>query len=93
VIELRAADLHFTTEETTTFLGAEGGVLVCYSITVKGHLDPRWSEWFDGLTITNLGSGQTIMAGRLPDQAALHGVLAKIRDLGLPIISVICDNP
>jgi hypothetical protein len=59
-----------------------------YAIRVKGHLDQRWAEWFDGLTLTQESAGTTLLEGRLADQAALHGVLIKIRDLGLPIISV-----
>jgi hypothetical protein len=62
------------------------------SITVKGHLDARWSEWFEGLTITNLESGRTILIGRLQDQAALHGVLTKVRDLGLALVEVRCED-
>jgi hypothetical protein len=57
-----------------------------YQIVVKGHLDCEWSEWFDGLTITQVGSGETILTGPLVDQTALHGVLIKIRDLGLPLL-------
>ena len=59
-----------------------------YAIRVKGHLDQRWAEWLAGLTITQAGDGTTLLAGPLADQAALHGVLNKIRDLGLPIILV-----
>ncbi|MCC7359089.1 MAG: hypothetical protein IT317_06415 [Anaerolineales bacterium] len=59
-----------------------------YAIRVKGHLDQRWADWFDGLTFTYESDGTTLLAGPLADQAALHGVLNKIRDLGLPIISV-----
>lgn len=59
-----------------------------YEIRVKGHLDPRWAEWFDGLTVTGHSDGTTLLAGLLVDQTALHGVFHKIRDLGLPIISV-----
>ena len=59
-----------------------------YAIRIKGHLDPRWADWFDGLSFTHDGDGTTLLAGLLADQAALHGVLNKIRDLGLPIISV-----
>ena len=59
-----------------------------YQITVQGHLDARWSAWFDGLTITNEPDGKAVLAGPIADQAALHGVLAKIRDLGLPLIAV-----
>jgi hypothetical protein len=58
------------------------------SITVKGHLDQCWSEWFDGLTITHLENGGTVLSGHLPDQAALHGVLTKVRDLDLILIAV-----
>jgi len=59
-----------------------------YSITIQGHLEAHWAAWFDGLTITNGPDGQATLAGELLDQAALHGVLVKIRDLGLPLISV-----
>ena len=59
-----------------------------YQITVKGWLDPCWFEWFEGLTIANLESGETILSGPLVDQAALHSVLAKIRDLNLTLISM-----
>ncbi len=60
-----------------------------YEIRVKGHLDLRWSEWFDGLRITNGPNGETLLSGYIADQAALHGVLAKVRDLNLQLISVI----
>ena len=59
-----------------------------YTIRVKGHLDPRWSEWFQGLTVTQTESGETVLSGPVPDQAALHGVLNRIRDLGLRLLSV-----
>ena len=59
-----------------------------YRITIKGHLGPQWSDWFDGLTITLAGNGETMLTGPLVDQAALHGVLIKIRDLGLPLLSL-----
>jgi hypothetical protein len=59
-----------------------------YKIRVRGHLDRRWSDWFDGLEIINLQNGETILSGDIVDQAALHGVLAKVRDLNLPLISV-----
>ena len=60
-----------------------------YQIRVEGRLDGRWSEWFNGLVITPQGEGETLLTGSVADQAALHGVLAKIRDLGLPLLSVI----
>jgi len=60
--------------------------LEIYQIVVKGHLDQEWSEWFDGLTITTMDTGETILTGPVVDQTALHGVLIKIRDLGLPLL-------
>ena len=62
--------------------------LEVYQIVVKGHLDPEWSDWFDGLTITMVDNGETILSGPIVDQTALHGVLIKIRDLGLPLLSL-----
>jgi hypothetical protein len=59
-----------------------------YDIRVTGHLDPCWSEWFDGLTITNLDCGVAELRGDIVDQAALHGTLNKIRNLNLSLISV-----
>ena len=59
-----------------------------YEIRVKGHLDRRWSAWFDGMTLTTAGDGTTTMAGPVVDQAALHGLLQRLRDTGLPLISV-----
>ena len=64
-----------------------------YAIRVKGHLDQRWADWFDGLSFTHDSDGTTLLAGQLADQAALHGVLNKIRDLSLPIISVQTFSP
>ena len=60
-----------------------------YVITVQGHLDHHWSAWFEGLTITNRANGEALLAGSVQDQAALHGLLVKIRDLGLPLIAVV----
>jgi hypothetical protein len=59
-----------------------------YQIRLKGHLDYRWADWFGGLTITALDNGETLLTGPVVDQAALHGVLRKVRDLGMPLISV-----
>jgi hypothetical protein len=60
-----------------------------YEIRLKGHLDDKWADWFEGLTITREDNGETLLRGPVVDQAALHGVLRKVRDLGLPLLSVI----
>ena len=59
-----------------------------YQIKIKGHLDTQWSDWFDGLTITPEEDGNTLMTGPVVDDAALHGLLKKVRDLGMPLLSV-----
>ena len=59
-----------------------------YQIRLKGHLGPQWAAYFDGFTLTNSENGEVLLTGMITDQAALHGVLAKIRDLGLPLLSV-----
>ena len=59
-----------------------------YEIRVKGHLDGRWAAWFDGLSLSHESDGTTVMVGPIADQAALHGLLQRVRDLGLPLVSV-----
>jgi hypothetical protein len=59
-----------------------------YEIRIKGHLAGRWATWFDGMTLTTHNDGTTVLDGPIADQAALHGLLHKVRDLGLPLISV-----
>ena len=59
-----------------------------YQVRIKGHLGPQWADWFGGLTITPEDNGDTLLTGPVVDQAALHGLLRKVRDLGLPLISV-----
>jgi hypothetical protein len=60
----------------------------CYQIRVRGAIDPHWSDWFDGMAIVYDAGGDTVLSGRLADQAALYGVLHRIRDLGLPLLAV-----
>ena len=60
-----------------------------YEIRLKGHLDDRWAEWFEGLRFTLQDNGDTLLTGLVLDQAALHGLLRKVRDLAMPLISVI----
>jgi hypothetical protein len=64
-----------------------------YEIRLKGHLDSRWAAWFDGLSLTNESDGTTVIQGQVADQAALHGLLQKVRDVGLPLISVTQVQP
>jgi len=64
-----------------------------YQIRIKGHLGHPWADWFDGLTMTLEDNGNTLFAGPVVDQAALHGLLKKVRDLGMPLISVMGVEP
>ena len=64
------------------------GQPLVYQIRLKGHLGSQWADWFDGLTITLEEDGDTLLTGPVVDQAALHGLLRKVRDLGMPLISV-----
>jgi hypothetical protein len=59
-----------------------------YQIRIKGHLGVEWADWFEGLTVTLEDNGDTLLTGPVIDQAALHGLLKKVRDLGLPLVSV-----
>ncbi|MCA9956782.1 MAG: hypothetical protein KC434_18760 [Anaerolineales bacterium] len=64
-----------------------------FEIRLQGQLDTRWASWFDGLTITQTEDGDTVLTGPVADQAALHGLLKKVRDLGLPLLSINPINP
>jgi hypothetical protein len=66
-----------------------------YEIHIKGHLSASWSDWFDGLTVTNLEYGEALITGPVPDQAALHGVLARVYSLNLALLGVrrVTPNP
>ena len=66
---------------------------IVYQIRLKGHLDDQWADWFGGLTITLEENGDTLLTGPVVDQAALFGLLKKVRDLGLPLVSIDCVEP
>jgi len=61
---------------------------IMYQIRIKGHLDRRWRDWFEGMSISLENNGDTLITGPVADQSALHGLVKKVRDLGLPLISV-----
>lgn len=61
-----------------------------YEIRLKGHLGREWADWFGGMTVDLTEEGHTLLTGPVPDQATLHGLLKKVRDLGLPLLSVQC---
>lgn len=64
-----------------------------YQIRIKGHLDRKWAEWFSGLNIISLANGETLLTGPVLDQAALHSLLRKVRDVGLPLVAVMQVEP
>ncbi len=74
------------TERRTVTPNAQAGR---YEIRLTGRLDARWTAWFDGLTVRHDSDGTTVISGQVADQAALHGLLRRVRDLGLPLVSVI----
>jgi hypothetical protein len=78
-------------EKRSTSKGA--GRPKLYQIRIQGHLGRHWAGWFDGLTITLEEGGDTLLTGPVIDQAALHGLLKKVRDLGMPLLSVISVEP
>jgi hypothetical protein len=63
-----------------------------YEIRLQGHLDERWAAWFDDMAVEPEDDGVTVLRGRVVDQAALHGLLARLRDLGLPLLSISSDT-
>jgi hypothetical protein len=64
-----------------------------YEIRLGGHLEARWAVWFDGMTLSRTGDGSTVLTGPVVDQAALHGLLRRVRDLGLPLLAVTRLDP
>ena len=74
-------------------LERDAGQSMVYQIRIKGHLGSQWTGWFEGLTITLEEDGDTVLTGTVIDQAALHGLLKKVRDLGMPLLSVNSMEP
>src|SRR5258708_26771642 len=72
---------------------SDPGQPTVYQIRIKGHLGREWTDWFEGLTLTLEDNGETLLTGPVVDQAALHGVLRKVRDLGMPLLSVFRVTP
>jgi hypothetical protein len=72
---------------------SDPGQPIIYQIRIKGHLGRHWADWFGGLTLTLEDNGETLLTGPVVDQAALHGLLRKVRDVGLPLLSVVCVKP
>ena len=64
-----------------------------YEIRLTGHLEAHWTTWFDGMTLSREADGTTVLSGSIPDQAALHGLLQRVRDLGVPLVSVVRIGP
>ena len=79
---------HDRSAQTTAGTPLDDGSAQHCAITVQGHLAPRWSTWFDELELTRNDDGTTVISGPIVDQAALHGLLQKLRDLGIPLISL-----
>jgi hypothetical protein len=73
--------------------GSDPDEPMVYQIRLKGHLGPQWADWFEGLTITLEDDGETLLTGPVVDQAALHGLLKKVRDIGMPLISAVRVKP
>jgi len=69
------------------------GEPLVYQIRIKGHLGPHWADWFEAQTLTQDANGETLLTGQVVDQAALYGVLRNVRDVGLPLLSVVCVKP
>ena len=72
---------------------SENAQPLVYQIRIKGHLGTQWTDWFGGLTITLEDNGETLLTGPVVDQAALYGLLRKVRDVGMPLLSVVCVKP
>lgn len=79
---------HRSTDSTAGASAADHTGIPQYEIRVRGQLGPRWAAWFDGFSLTGEDDGTTVIRGEVVDQAALHGVLQKVRDIGIPLVSV-----
>jgi hypothetical protein len=72
---------------------SDAGQPTVYEIRIKGHLGREWTDWFEGLTIQLQDNGETLLTGAVVDQSALYGLLKKVRDVGMPLVSVMCVPP
>src|SRR5207302_10880494 len=72
---------------------SDPGQPLVYQIRIKGHLGREWTDWFGGLTLTLEDNGETLLTGPVVDQAALYGLLRKVRDVAMPLLSVVCMKP
>jgi hypothetical protein len=79
---------HGTNDAVNQALAGDQAVPLHFEIRVRGYVDARWAAWFDGLTLTYDGDGTTVIGGPVADQAALHGLLQKLRDVAIPLVSV-----
>jgi hypothetical protein len=78
-----------TNQPTNRHPGGDHTLALRYEIRVKGHLGPRWASWFDGMNLTAVDDGTTVIRGPVADQAALHGLLQTLRDLGITLLSLV----
>ena len=86
--ELQLATQHEEWDDRTTDPTPDRPEAGRYEIRLTGHLDAHWTAWFDGMTVSHETDGTTVISGQVADQAALHGLLQRVRDLGLPLVSV-----
>ena len=82
-----------TNEQSTRPAPTGGASVPQYELRVHGHLSPRWAAWFDGLDVTAEDDGTTVIRGSVIDQAALHGLLQRVRDIGIPLVSLSRSSP
>ena len=93
VHQVRSYGPYVTADQTNEAPAVDHSGITQYEIRVKGHLGSRWSAWFDGLRLTSEEDGTTVIRGPVVDQAALHGLLSKLRDVGISLVSLVQVPP